>query len=147
MQRSIGLAILVLFTALVSAPLARAGENSWWYGGEIADSGYFYAQEVSIERLGDEAVINGLLIFPEETEGVYGFEGHVYCSEQRGFYIHMYFQVDGEEQTDDFLHMKPSEAAIATAMACSNVSDWPALGYKIVDQPGIDALTRYKAAQ
>lgn len=141
MQRSIGLAALAFFMALAGALPASAAEE-WWFGGAIDDGGYFYADATTIERLGDEASINGVIVFPRDKDGIYFFKGWVYCSDRDGFYIELAYEVGEEFRRDEFLMMKEKEAAVAAAMACSERSDWAALEFKLTAFPLDDALAR-----
>ena len=146
MQRSIGLAVAALFMALAVASPALAAEE-WWYGGEIADGGHFYADVESIRSVTGMEILGVMVFPPGKEEDIYWFEGVVFCDDKSGFYTQLFYVENGEERSDEFLKMHPQEATAAAGFACSARATWPGLGFKPVADPVEDALGRYKAAQ
>lgn len=143
MQRSIGRALALVIALALASPAAAAEE--WWYAGAVEDGGHLYADANSVERYGDEASIDGVILFPLEKDGLYFFEGEVSCTDEDGFYISLQYPIGEAFKTEEFLMMKDSEAALTVPFACSEPSQWPALGFKPTSDPVTDVFARARA--
>lgn len=142
MRYRIGAAVAALMTALFCAPATAA---EWWYAGKIADGGFFYADITSLERSDTEAVLGGMLVYPDMEDGLLFFDTDLECSLKEGYYFDLAWFEGEERKTSAFAEMADDELDLALGIACSDRESWAGQGFQAVEKPVEDAFERVDA--